>query len=72
MAHFTRPEPGPVGVNVDPLGEGLAPTVLPDGFIVLLGAEVEAPAALPVVVPFVDALGEPPAVELPLAEPLLL
>ncbi len=64
-AHFTRPEPGPVGVNVDPLGEGPAPIVLPDGFMVLLlGAEAGAPAALPVVVP--------PAVELPLAEPLLL
>jgi len=33
--YLLRPEPGPVGVNVDPLGEGLAPTVLPDGFLEL-------------------------------------
>jgi hypothetical protein len=34
-AYLLRPEPGPVGANVDPLGEGLAPTVLPDGFLEL-------------------------------------
>jgi hypothetical protein len=34
-AYLLRPEPGPVGANVDPLGEGLAPTVLPDGFMEL-------------------------------------
>jgi len=33
--YLLRPEPGPVGVNVEPLGEGLAPTVLPDGFVEL-------------------------------------
>lgn len=33
--YLLRPDPGPVGVNVDPLGEGLAPTVLPDGFMEL-------------------------------------
>ena len=69
--HFTRPEPGPVGANVDPLGEGLAPIVLPDGFMVLLGADGEL-AALPVAAPLVDELGELAAVELPLAVPLLL
>jgi hypothetical protein len=46
--------------------------VLPDGFMVLLGAEVGEPAALPVVVPLIDGLGELPAVELPFAVPLLL
>jgi hypothetical protein len=33
--YLLSPEPGPVGANVDPLGEGLAPTVLPDGFLEL-------------------------------------
>jgi hypothetical protein len=74
-----RPEPGPVGVNVDPLGEGRAPTVLPDGLMVLgpfmpFEPVPDWPAALPVVVPLVDEpvvvplVAEPPAVELP-AEP---
>jgi hypothetical protein len=67
-AHFARPEPGPVGVNVDPLGEGLAPIVLPDGFMLLLVAAAGEPAALPVVVPLVDGLAADP----PLAEPLPL
>jgi len=39
-----RPEPGPVGCNVDPLGEPLGASVFPDGFAVLLG-----PMARPVV-----------------------
>jgi hypothetical protein len=30
------PEPGPDGVSVDPLGEELGPTVLPDGFMLVL------------------------------------
>jgi hypothetical protein len=68
-------------VSVDPLGEAPAPTVLPDGFMVLLGpvtGDVErlpVPAVLPVVLPFIDepvvvplAAG-PPAAEPPPAEP---
>lgn len=40
------PEPGPVGVRVDPLGEEPAPSVLPDGFVL-----VEGPFADPGVLP---------------------
>jgi hypothetical protein len=76
------PEPGPVGVSVDPLGEALGPSVLPDGLWVevgpVAGPVVVDPAVLPVVVPFVDepvvlpvAAGAP-AEELPLAEPMPL
>src|SRR5260370_11300656 len=58
LFYFRMPEPGPVGVNVDPLGEALGPRELPDGLAVLLGlvagpVVVELPA-LPVVVPFMD------------------
>ena len=71
-----------MGVNVDPLGEALGPSVLPDGLWVLFGLVtgpvVVEPAVLPVMVPFVDepvvvplAAG-PPAAELPPAEPLPL
>jgi hypothetical protein len=67
------PEPGPVGVSVDPLGEALGPSVLPDGLWVLFGlagAVAVDPAVLPVV-------GEPvvvpvPVAELPPAEPVPL
>jgi hypothetical protein len=80
LFYLLMPEPGPVGVNVDPLGEALGPRVLPDGLAVLLGpvtgpVVVELPA-LPVVVPFlvepvaVPLAGEPPAAELPPADPL--
>jgi hypothetical protein len=76
--YLLTPEPAPLGVNVDPLGEALGPRVLPDGLAVLLGpvtgpVVVELPA-LPVVVPFtvepVEAplAAEPPA--LPPADPL--
>jgi hypothetical protein len=34
------PEPGPVGVKVDPLGEPLGASVFPDGFVAVLGALV--------------------------------
>jgi hypothetical protein len=65
-----------VGVSVDPLGEALGPSVLPDGLWVLFGlagAVVVEPAVLPVV-PVVD---EPvvvpvPVAELPPAEPVPL
>ena len=70
------PEPGPVGVSVDPLGEALGPSVLPDGLWVLFGLagpRADEPAVLPVV-PVVD---EPvvvpvPVAELPPAEPVPL
>jgi hypothetical protein len=39
-----RPEPGPVGVKVDPLGEPFGESVLPEGFLTLLG-----PVAIPLV-----------------------
>ncbi|MDB5606288.1 MAG: hypothetical protein JWP25_3188 [Bradyrhizobium sp.] len=67
---------------MDPLGEPLGPSVLPDGFMVLFGPVVAPmfpdPVVRPVVLPFVDEpvvvplAAEPPAVELPPAElPLL-
>ena len=39
-----------MGVSVDPLGEELGPTVLPDGFMVEL-EPLDEPAVLPVVLP---------------------
>jgi hypothetical protein len=60
-----RPEPGPVGVNVDPLGEPLGANVFPDGFMVVL----EPPAA-PLVRPTVEPGGL--LIEVPVAdEPVL-
>ncbi|WP_167558630.1 hypothetical protein [Bradyrhizobium canariense] len=59
-AYLLRPEPGPVGVSVDPLGDALGPSVFPDGFIVLFGPPAEAPLVFPmpvvppVVLPFTD------------------
>jgi hypothetical protein len=79
--YLPMPDPGPVGANVDPLGEALGPSVLPDGLWVLFGLAGPRglePGALPVVVPLVD---EPvvvplaaglPAAELPPAEPVPL
>jgi hypothetical protein len=51
-AFFYRPvpDPGPDGVSVDPLGEELGPTVLPDGFMLVLEPFAE-PAVLPVELP---------------------
>jgi hypothetical protein len=78
-----KPEPGPVGVSVDPLGEGRAPIVLPEGFMVgfrlllLVVAPVAGgPAVLPVVIPFIDELdvgplAAGPALLVPPAEPPL-
>jgi hypothetical protein len=70
------PEPGPVGVNVEPLGEEFGPSVLPEGLAVLFGYVTAPPVPeLPVVVPFIEEpvvvplAAEPPAVELPPAEP---
>ena len=72
------PEPGPVGVNVEPLGEEFGPSVLPEGLAVLVGLLTVPPAPeLPVVVPLMEEpvvvplAAEPPAVELPPAEPPL-
>jgi hypothetical protein len=80
-ATYRLPEPGPDGVMVDPLGEPLGASVLPDGFVVapepVTGGVVVPvlPVALPVV-PFteepleVPLAAEPPAVE-PAAPPVL-
>jgi hypothetical protein len=64
-----RPEPGPVGVKVDPLGEPFGPSVFPDGFMLLgallVGVEpVVLPAPMPVV-PFVVLPVEPPLMDAP-------
>ena len=79
------PEPGPVGVNVEPLGEPLGASVLPDGFVVVLGVLPVAgalptvePGGFPIPLPFMD---EPvvvpgaaalPGLELPDIPPLVL
>jgi hypothetical protein len=79
--YLARPEPEPVGVKVDPLGEPLGASVLPEGFMVLLGpvaiplvAEpvvppVRAPVDEPVLVPMEPPLMEEPPPETPPAEP---
>jgi hypothetical protein len=71
--YLLRPEPEPVGVIVDPLGEALGPRVFPDGLWVLFGEVTEAPA-FPVVVPFdVEPVALPVAAEpaeVPPAAPL--
>jgi hypothetical protein len=74
------PEPGPVGATVDPLGEELGASELPEGFIAFglltAGLVVVVPVALPVV-PRVEEpvvpLMEPAGGALPEPEvPLLL
>jgi hypothetical protein len=78
-AHLLSPEPGPVGLSVDPLGEALGARLLPDGFMVALplGAvgpvvvdvPVPAPTVPEVPVPLLAApVAAPPAVE-PAAAP---
>jgi hypothetical protein len=68
--YLLRPDPEPVGVSVEPLGEALGPRVFPDGLWVLFG-EVTVVPALPVVVPFIvepvalPVAAEPPAAGLP-------
>jgi hypothetical protein len=60
-----RPEPGPLGVNVDPLGEPLGASVFPDGFMVVL-----EPPVVPLVRPTVEPGGL--LIEFPVAdEPVL-
>ena len=51
-----RPEPGPVGVNVEPLGEEPGARPFPDGFLALLVPILEF-APLPVVAELVLAPG---------------
>jgi hypothetical protein len=63
FSYLLTPEPGPVGVNVEPLGEVPGPIVLPEGFILLLG-----PLAEPGVVPEVLPL---PLMVLPLPLPVV-
>jgi hypothetical protein len=57
------PDPGPVGVNVEPLGDELGPTVLPEGFIVELDPLAD-PGVVPVVLPL-------PLIVLPLPLPVV-
>ena len=67
------PEPGPVGVKVDPLGEPLGASVFPDGFVAVLGALV--PLARPTVDPGGFAISFPftdEPVVVPVAEPSVL
>jgi hypothetical protein len=66
-----RPEPGPVGVNVDPLGEPLGASVFPDGFVVL-GLLVGEPVVLAVPMPVVDPPIEEPVVPPLMEEPLVV
>jgi hypothetical protein len=77
-SYLPVPEPGPVGVKVDPLGEVLM-AGFPDGFRPLLDPAAALPALLPVppvvevpvvVVPFMEEpVVVPVAAELPPAEP---
>jgi hypothetical protein len=63
VTYLATPEPGPVGVKVDPLGEELGPSVLPEGFIAFgvlaAGLVVVEPVALPVVVPVEEPVAAP-------------
>ena len=67
--YLRSPEPGPVGVNVEPLGERLGISVFPEAFLALLGAvDPVVPDTLPLV--FID---EPVLVPLiPVVEPPLV
>ncbi len=75
IIYLPMPEPGPVGANVDPLGEALGPSAFPEGLWVLFGLagpRVVEPA-VPVVVPMLDDPAVPvPVTELPPAEPVPL
>jgi hypothetical protein len=74
LFYLLRPEPVPVGVSVEPLGEALGPRAFPDGLWVLFGEATEAPA-FPVALPLIDEptelplAAEPTAAELPPAVP---
>jgi len=54
FAYLPMPEPGPVGVSVDPLGEAPAPIVLPEGFKLVFGPVAVGRAVLPVVPLVID------------------
>jgi hypothetical protein len=62
------PEPGPVGVRVDPLGEPLGASVLPEGLVVVFGP-VRVPEDIPVVEPGGFPTELPPMDE-PVLEPV--
>ena len=63
LYYLLKPEPEPVGVSVEPLGEALGPRVFPDGLWVLLEEVTEAPA-VPVVLPLdVEPVALPVAAE---------
>jgi hypothetical protein len=74
LVYLLMPEPGPVGVSVEPLGEEPAPMVLPDGFVVVVepGA-VERDTLEPVVVlpevPMPVPLTDEPVLAPPAAPP---
>jgi hypothetical protein len=71
VIYLPMPEPGPVGVNVDPLGEPLGASVFPDG-LVLLGPtrpEFAEPVDVPAVPPVVFPLDDEPVVVPPVTEP---
>src|ERR1700693_4788428 len=61
LFYLLRPEPGPVGVNVDPLGEALGPRVFPDGLWVLFGGVTDAPARPPAAEPVALPVAAEPA-----------
>jgi hypothetical protein len=66
------PEPGPVGVNVEPLGEEFGPSVLPEGLAVSFGLLTipELPVVRFIEEPVVVLpVAEPPAAGLPPTEP---
>jgi hypothetical protein len=73
ITYLLRPEPGPVGVNVEPLGEPLGCSVLPDGFTLVLEPVVRPtvdPGALPTEdPPTVEPLPEVPVAEEPAEVP---
>ena len=63
IAYLLRPEPGPVGVNVDPLGW----SVLPEGFTLELEPVVR-PTVEPGALPTEDPPTVEPLPEVPVAE----
>jgi hypothetical protein len=76
-AYLLRPEPGPVGASVDPLGEALGARVFPEGFILVFRfgevVPVEDPVPMPTVppvpVPLIDEPVAAPPVEPPVELP---
>jgi hypothetical protein len=74
LIYLLRPEPGPVGVKGDPLGEPLGASVFPDGFVVVLEPLVRPtvePGGLAIEDPFTDepAPEVPPVAEEPAEVP---